>query len=221
MKPKWVATQNAGKFNAVLLTGLLLLIISCDKSDDLETIGNESPINNESPPDNEAPTNDKSVIIYTDVDPDFISEDPNGFYSLDLNNDQIIDFTVKSDGSGGWEYLGITSNSNDANGILSVAPWYTYAIPLNSGQEIFALKGYKNGEFYATWGFLFECTIEQDCSPYWEDKFDGYFGLRFIINGRTHYGWVQLNVTSVTQWILMDYAYNATPDKPILAGQRN
>ncbi|TVZ59726.1 PAP2 superfamily protein [Flavobacteriaceae bacterium MAR_2010_105] len=52
MKTKWVATQNAGKFRAVsrylihrsslLLTSMvLLLILSCAKSDDLEPVDNE------------------------------------------------------------------------------------------------------------------------------------------------------------------------------------
>lgn len=226
MKPKWVATPYAGKFKTVFqciknigpvfFMILVLIIISCDKSDDLQIIGVEPP------PVNESPTNE-SVIIYTDVEPDFISEELTDLYDLDLNNDQIIDFIIRADGADeGWVYLGITSNSNDANGIISVAPWYTYAIPLNSGQEIFNLRGYRNGEFYATWGFLYECvTVEQNCSPHWEDKgVDGYLGLRFIINGRTHYGWVQLNVTNVTQWAIIDYAFNATPDKPILAGQK-
>ena len=97
MKTKWVATLNALKFKVgsqcvknsgtVLLMILVFLIISCDKSDDFETISNDPP------PDNESPNID-SFIVYTDIDPDFKSENLNDSYNLDLNNDQIIDFTV-------------------------------------------------------------------------------------------------------------------------------
>lgn len=56
MKTKRVAIQNARKFTvasqyminwgSVLLISMLLLVISCTKNDDLETIGNEPPIAN-------------------------------------------------------------------------------------------------------------------------------------------------------------------------------
>ncbi len=224
MKTKWVATLNAGKFKALLLVSWLFLIISCDKSDDIETIGNESPIDNESPPDNESPTDHESVIIYIDIEPDFTSENLNDSYNLDLNNDKIIDFTVNSDFDSWEKWLVIASNPNAENGILSVAPWYSHPVPLNSGNEIFNLRGYRNGEYYETWGIfaIGNCFGgEQGCSYDWKDKSDMYLGLRFIVNGQRHYGWARLDVISFTQWVIKDYAYNATPNKLILAGQRN
>ena len=74
MKTKWVATliastskvlfQSGKNLGRVFLMSLVFLIISCDKSDDFETIGNDSP------PDNESPNID-SFIVYTDIEPDF------------------------------------------------------------------------------------------------------------------------------------------------------
>ena len=218
MKPKRVTTLNVGKFKpvfqfvknsgTVLLLSLLLVIISCDKSDDLDNVGNESPIQNESPTDNE------SIIVYTDIEPDFNSENPYYYYDLDLNNDQNVDFTVRSNGDAEWgaEWLEISSNPTNGHGIWSVAEWHT-AFPLNSGVEIFKTAYYRTTSYFK----IDECF---GCNYSWKDKLDKYLGLRFIIDGKTHYGWVRLDITSFTQWVIKDYAYNATPNKPILAGQR-
>ena len=125
---------------------------------------------------------------------------------------------MTSDQYEGYEYLGIASHSNAINGIISVAPWYEiYIVLLDINMEIFNLRGYRNGESYQTGGILGDCWAgDQSCSPTWKDK---YLGLRFIIKGQTHYGWARLDVLSLSHWVIKDYAYNATPNKPILAGQ--
>ena len=227
MKTKWVATliastskvlfQSGKNLGRVFLMSLVFLIISCDKSDDFETISNDPP------PDNESPNID-SFIVYTDIDPDFKSENLNDSYNLDLNNDQIIDFTVSSDSYESWDWLGIASNPNVENGIISTTPWYSHPVPLNIGKEIFNLRGYSNGESFQTWGVFTvgDCFGgEQGCIYDWKNKVDMYLGLRFNLKGRIHYGWARLDVASVTQWVIKDYAYNATPNMPILAGQTN
>jgi hypothetical protein len=53
---------------------------------------------------------------------------------------------------------------------------------------------------------------------------DGYLGLRFSINGETHFGWAHISVvapptgTSIAA-TLLGYAYETTPSKRIRAGQ--
>lgn len=232
MKSKWVATPDAIKFKPVfhfvkrfvtfLFISLLLIIYSCESNDELEIIHNESPVN-QSPPQSESPTDAETVIVYTDIDPDFISENLKVYYNLDLNNDQTIDFTMGSDSYEDWRYLEIFSNPKGQNHIISITPWYSHPVPLNSGSEIFNLRGYRDGESYENWGFftLGDCFGgEKDCFYNWENKVDRYLGLKFIINGQTHYGWACLEVISATQWVVKDYAYNATPNIPILAGQK-
>ncbi|MEP6260332.1 MAG: hypothetical protein ABJ092_02050 [Gillisia sp.] len=240
MKTNGVATLNARKFKAVflgeinlstiLLISLLFLITSCDKSDDLEPIRNESPIDNESPPNNEPPpdndwpTNDQSNIVYTDIEPDFTSINLNDYYNLDLNNDQIIEFTLSSRYDSWMEWFGIASNPNFKNSIISTTPWYSHPVPLNSGKEIFNLRGYSKGESFETWGFFIigDCFAnEKECLNDWKNKGDMYLGLRFNLQGKIHYGWARMNVASTTKWVIKDYAYNATPNNPILAGQKD
>ena len=50
-------------------------------------------------------------------------------------------------------------------------------------------------------------------------------GVRFQLNGQTHYGWVRLTVTSnvklnkpTLEATITAYAYETVPNKPILAG---
>jgi len=221
--------QSLKNLGRLLLISLFLLINSCDKSDDLETIGKEPPIidlpptDDEPPMDEEPPADDGSVIVYTDIEPDFTGGNFNDCYTLDLNNDEIFDFSICSVSDSGWDYLVIGSNPNSENKILSVAPWYSQAVPIDYGEKIFTLAGYRNGEYYETWGLISigDCFGgEQGCFYDWKNKVDKYLGFRFIINGQTHYGWARLEVETTTKWVIKDYAYNATPNKPIHAGQK-
>ena len=52
-----------------------------------------------------------------------------------------------------------------------------------------------------------------------------YLGLKFIIKGKTHYGWARFNVRiyrnpeSTVSAVLTGYAYETIPNKPIIAGK--
>lgn len=213
MITKWVATQNARKFKTVLQIGVLLLFSSCSKNNDLETIKNDVPINNE------------SGIIHTDIEPDFVSENTNDFYDIDLNHDGIVDFTL-GQWTDSYHYLLSLGSSNGGNRCLSIPELFSARIvPLDMDSEISNTASYPNGESYeAPDGFFFgigDCEDGGSCSYDWKDKNDKYLGLKFFIKGKIHYGWARLDVTSNTQWVIKDYAYNATPNKPILAGQKD
>jgi len=49
-----------------------------------------------------------------------------------------------------------------------------------------------------------------------------FLGVRFLINGETHYGWIRLTVNTATRAIMSatitGYAYETVANKPILAG---
>ena len=235
MKIKWVATQNARKFKtgaryiinrcSVLFISMFLLVISCSKNDDMEIVKNESPIDSQTPDKNQTVDDSKSVIIYTDLEPDFAGDNLSVYYDLDLNNDGIVDYTLSLWNDTLYDYLLIQSSPTATNTFISVTPWYGNVEPLDKGKKIFTfpLEGYNWGESYLNWAVF---TIgncfggEESCFYDWKDKNDKYLGLHFYINGQSHYGWACLDVTSVTQWVIKDYAYNATPNQPILAGQK-
>ncbi|SDB29835.1 Por secretion system C-terminal sorting domain-containing protein [Flavobacteriaceae bacterium MAR_2010_188] len=163
-------------------------------------------------------------IIYTDIDPDFTSAKIGDLYNLDLNNDQIVDFTLQSLLSSG-DYLKIEGNPNGFNGIISFFPWESAPVPLENSSEVFnipysILYGYSVG--YDVYGIFFAsgCSNESGgCYFDWKDKNDRYLGLRFLINGLKHYGWARIEVTSPSEWIVKDYAYNATPNEAIITGE--
>ncbi len=161
-------------------------------------------------------------IIYTDIEPDFSSENIDHLFELDLNNDDIVDFTL-SISPDIYEWLGISAISN--GGIISVTPWYTNIVPLERGKEIFNLRGNTSGEIYKSGGIITsgDCNGNNEesngCYYDWSGKNDRFLGLRINLNGQTHYGWARLSVKSPTEWLVSDYAYNATPDSPIIAGQ--
>jgi hypothetical protein len=55
-------------------------------------------------------------------------------------------------------------------------------------------------------------------SGYWSGV-DGFVGLRFLIGGETHYGWMEINnYSGVAAGQLLGWAYDTRPDMPILAG---
>ena len=58
--------------------------------------------------------------------------------------------------------------------------------------------------------------------PWTGNPQSGYLGVRFLINGQTHYGWVRLMVDTAiprkTKATVVAYAYETTANKPILAG---
>ena len=162
-------------------------------------------------------------IIYTDLEPDFVSDTQNTSFELDLNNDQLVDYVLQYDEE--WLALVIASNPSDQNSIISVAPWYTNPVPLQLDTEISAYPDRavpNQGMHYETWGVftIGDCVGgEVNCFYDWKYQGEGYLGLRFQINGKVHYGWARIRLETPAEWVVKDYAYNATPNSPICAGR--
>lgn len=215
-----VATLYAGKYKVeisllqnwilIFYVGLLPIIISCNKSDDLEGILNYLPTANETP------GIEKSLIIYTDIEPDFISQEFSDSYNLDINNDGTVDFVLMSNSVD--PYIIIESNPNGLNGIAAASgPFDSYILPLNKNTLIA-----NPNDYYSIKGFLIlGCnTVSTYCAYDWKNTTDKFLGLRFLSDGQTYYGWAQLQIISTALWIVMDYAFNSIPDNYILAGQK-
>ena len=233
-----IAFQCIKKWSSVFITSALLLVVSCAKNDDLEIIDNEATIvnnessvnnnstaNSNSTTNNESTTNyDGSTIIYTDIEPDFTSANVGDFNYIDLNNDGVVDFTLKSIDPTWSFWCEPGSNSNNVNGFIGVSgPFESYVVPLNYKNPISSIPAAPYF-FDAYGGYLamdFCDTLPLYCSYGWGGKTNKYMGLRFLIDGQIHYGWVRLDVINPTHWAIKDYAYNATPNQPILAGQKD
>jgi len=147
----------------------------------------------------------------------------NGIYPIDLNHDGIIDFLIQerayfgsSSYTGAWakEAFG---NAVEANWGAASALTRGAVIGLQEG--FFSSKG-SFGEVMVDGG----CNIDRSCWSWgqWWNVHDRYLGLKFQIGRKIHYGWARLSLDVGNGKItttLTGYAYETTPDKPILAGQ--
>ena len=198
----------------LILISSLMLNFSCSKNDDPETIGLETIVDN--------PSVDNSNIIYTNIEPDYVSNYIQGDYELDLNNDGIADYYFSLWNDSFSEYLLLRSSPNRNNSFIVVTPWYANTLPLLNGSLISDLKEARNGEYYEKWGVfsIGNCFGGgTSCEYDWTNKSDMYLGFRIVVDGKYHYGWARMDVKNTTNWAIKDYAYNAVPYKPILAGR--
>ena len=148
-------------------------------------------------------------IIYTDVDPDFVGGSGDSFF-LDFDVDAVDDIVVNQFYNVSYELLQAVPTG--ANGVLAQsAGGFFYASNLSYGAAISAGAGsFRSfGDFCAGGGY----AGSQHCGAG-----EGYLGVEFDISGNTHYGWVRVDVADSSNFIILDYAYEATPDTKILAG---
>jgi hypothetical protein len=99
-----------------------------------------------------------------------------------------------------------------------------YASALDRGTKIGPLVHFNSGG-----GAVIERAIQPFCFcssgtielfGNWFEVSNRYLGVKFLIDGDTHYGWVRLTVTSgegIFTAQIDGYAYETIPDKPIVA----
>jgi hypothetical protein len=153
----------------------------------------------------------------------------NGVYELDLNHDGIGDFLILESGNPSSRSTTQIRNELFAKEALgnavegSIASSRHLASALKRGAWIgprqrFISKGY-NGEAMAN---VFRSDLSATTYGRWVNVNNRYLGLRFRIDGKTHYGWARLTVhlqgDSITA-VLTGYAYETVPNKNIRAGQ--
>jgi hypothetical protein len=157
----------------------------------------------------------QAEIVYTPAD---IPIPANQVLPLDLNHDGIQDF---------FFFLSLGSSRQPAT--LSVDPVRPNNRILGSKLYASALASGVNvgpgGKFQQEHDFMVE-----NGSPYpgpfasrgpWKGKQDRYLGLRFLINGETHYGWARLAINATNfpmTATLTGYAYETEPNTAILTG---
>ena len=161
-----------------------------------------------------------SAIIHTDITPDISS-------TLSINpgfgfNIQGIDF----DGDGNEEYnfrwddwgtewfmhmtFGMGNNEFILKGVATNPFGGRYIDPLDNGIMI---------DGTGNWGNSFpEPFIGDNSDPNFQDLGDKYVGVRFQLNGNTHYGWVLVSFDATKTITIKEYAYEDQPDQGIISG---
>jgi hypothetical protein len=227
IKKQTIKTPSNSFLLIIILVSCLVFNNSCKK--EISTVAN---------PKKSALTNtvSNSSIIYTNANPDStvvcISNTGiiiNKNYNLDLNNDGITDFVFYihfqrfNRATTGYEnYVsvsGLTGSGNEVenvNGYPSALD--TLAVIDGSDSKWPSVSKETLSEYYHT------CTEGRCWGGYsgnWTSGTVKYLGLKFIKGGNTYYGWatVVVFVSIGSKLTVMDYAYNSSPNQPILAGQ--
>jgi len=157
---------------------------------------------------------------------------PNHAYPLDLNHDGKIDFTfVDSQGAssfgGGWGILTVFPNrsANEIRGRnASTRGLLRYASALAPGVRVGPKGQLLPGERIMLQTWLNQGdrpAFSTYCYGPWKQATNRYLGLKFMIQGKTHYGWARLNASCsylIVTATLTGYAYETIPNKSIITG---
>ena len=176
-------------------------------------------------------------IVYTDVNPDEVLTITNGSvtdFAVDFNNDGNEDMAVATYGYlynyGGTDYqlnyvFSFVANNATAALVGAMQTVGTNQFPatssLTAGTAIGGASTWLDttaagGTTYFTAAVGFGSTLVGTANT----GSDVYLGARFLIGANTHYGWVRINVPAdASQATVKDFAYNATANGPINAGQ--
>ena len=167
----------------------------------------------------------QAKVVYTPVQVNLVG--PHSFYQIDLNHDGIVDFslsnavTITTD-QFFWQLLLGIPVGNAALGTFVGHGFPIDARAMNSGSKIGP-----GGAFYQSRGMLASVYYGGgglNVQGNWADVSNRYLGVRFQINGETHFGWVRLNVQINTTKLTVfsrvtGYAYETTPNQAIDAGE--
>jgi len=148
--------------------------------------------------------------------------------NLDLNGDGIVDFQAVN------QITQLTSYEF-ATSLQIAAAQVGNGIVANQGERYFAARMrpdvpigpmvFKQGT--TRYGNLFKRYCVRACSS-WSSIFGPwagnvnfrYVGLKFLIQGETHYGWLRVDTRSAQgEAIITGYAYETVPNKPLLTGK--
>jgi hypothetical protein len=169
-------------------------------------------------------------IVYT---PAYVQIGKNQEYKIDLNVDGTPDFTIR-DSVHTYTRCGYRRRlSKDRLSVIplhrdGVEAWFHSALALAKGTPIGHSRGFQSGSanmathiFGHTPGLYGACDSVNHYGGYWLNVTDRYLGLKFILHGKTHYGWARLTVGTGLAATLTGYAYETIPGKSIKAGQRH
>jgi hypothetical protein len=162
----------------------------------------------------------RAKVVYTPAHGEI---NPTHGLSLDLTNNGVVDFIFSDFYSSTSSTLALSINpANSNNEVFSTGANHlsVFAAAIPAGMEIGP-----NGKFTKR-PFLEMANgigTQPICHGPWVHANDRYLGLKFIINGETHFGWARLDVHCVyphpVTALLTGYAYETVANKPLVTGQ--
>ena len=148
--------------------------------------------------------------------------------NLDLTNDGTADFVLNLNFGQGRRYpeggafyalmLYPTQTANEIWGVVS-ARGSQCAAALPAGVRVGAGAPFQQ-HYLPLWDAFASYTrgVSEHCP--WNGLHRGAFvGLKFVVNGLTHYGWAHVTLKSSTSAVLDGYAYETVPNQAIATGK--
>jgi hypothetical protein len=144
----------------------------------------------------------------------------NGHYRLNLNHDRVPDFSLVNSYYCNTDYcvdvLSALPSAGNAvlgqHGFLGIP----YAYALQRGNVIGPNQPF-SGQLMAS------SQSSQGTIGRWLNVNSGYLGLRFVVKGKTHYGWARMSVKvygrALIKTTVTGFAYETIANKPIVAGK--
>jgi hypothetical protein len=155
-------------------------------------------------------------VVYTAVN---VTISPHSAVPLDLNNDGVNDFIISNWFYGHASHLSIVDHAAEnqvfgKNGVNDgPAAALFFGVPIGP-----------KGAFQDNGSMAQQASVSGISSggdgP-WANVTNRYLGLKFSVNGETHYGWARLTVKAKGGVFatLTGYAYETVPNKAIEAGE--
>jgi hypothetical protein len=160
----------------------------------------------------------------------------NTTFVLDVNGDGIPDFNfLATTFLGGAVRRDTYTFNSDAELTVSGEVQSNQVWGVNGSVSALpaGIKVGRNGKFAASHFFMGGVSATDGEPPHYFAPWapsdgnvkDRYVGLKFVINGETHYGWARFNVQlrqplkGKVQAVLTGYAYETVPNAFIMAGQ--
>lgn len=169
----------------------------------------------------------EAQIVYTPSNIP-ITEQNHVLTQLDLNNDGTPDFAFSNYSYRGSHtfrfFLKVVPDqaANEIWGVKIAGQKRVSAAALPEGTKVGS-----NGNFKSDAGGLFMAASIQGFSTRtvsgsWNKLETAYLGLKFVVSGEVHYGWARIKFVSPGRFAtgsISGYAYEATPNAPIVTGQ--
>jgi hypothetical protein len=166
----------------------------------------------------------EAKIIYT---PAHRVIGPHDSYNIDLNHDGTTDFTIANSVSACTDFCFFELRQRPAAGNSALGYILGSGFLLDSALKSGAPIGF-HGPFKKETAAMavaranvYTSNMTIAYGP-WVNVKDRFLGLKFQINGKSHFGWarlmVKLSKTKITA-ILTGYAYETIPGKSVKAGQ--
>jgi hypothetical protein len=155
-------------------------------------------------------------IVYTPANITIPSQVP---VPLDLNHDGVNDLSISWDSWGHGKAIDVALKANAVIGYTKNNR--VFAAALKGGVSVGPKKKFVTDE--ASMWIGNDSSGSVTSRGPWLNVQNRYLGVKFSIKGKTHYGWVRLNVSEDQPGIkalITGYAYETVADRPIVAGKK-